>query len=122
MKLNPYSRGGFTLVEIMIVVSIIGLLSAIAVPNFVRARNTSQADACLNNLRQLDSALQQWALENSKDSGDAPNPGALGAYLRGGALPTCPVGLLAYNFGVTIGTVPAVSCPNVVTLPSHALP
>src|SRR6185295_1218887 len=64
-------KAGFTLVEIMIVVAIIGLLAAIAIPNFIRARATSQTNACINNLRQIDGAVQQWALENNKASTDA---------------------------------------------------
>src|SRR5882762_5312582 len=64
MKINTSRNAGFTLVEIMIVVAIIGLLAAIAIPNFVKARNTSQTNACINNLRQIDSAIQQWALES----------------------------------------------------------
>src|SRR6187401_2388668 len=63
MNIKTSNKAGFTLVEIMIVVAIIGLLAAIAIPNFVRARKTSQTNACINNLRQIDGAKQQWALE-----------------------------------------------------------
>jgi prepilin-type N-terminal cleavage/methylation domain-containing protein len=66
---NPYA--GFTLVEIMIVVAIIALLAAIAVPGFLRARKRSQASKILNDLRLIDSAVDQYAIETSRKSGDA---------------------------------------------------
>jgi len=70
MKTNFRSRrGGFTLVEIMIVVAIIALLAAIAVPGFLRARKRSQASRIINDLRLIDSAIDQYAIETNKASG-----------------------------------------------------
>ena len=85
MQIKKNRKHGFTLVEIMIVVAIIGLLAAIAIPNFVRARTTSQTKACVNNLRQIDGAIQQWALENNKKAADAVTLDDCKAYLGRGA-------------------------------------
>src|SRR2546429_7343463 len=70
MQINTNKKAGFTLVEIMIVVAIIGLLAAIAIPNFVKARENAQLNSILNNLRIIDGAKDQWALENKKGTGD----------------------------------------------------
>ncbi len=70
-KLTTKRRAGFTLVEIMIVVAIIALLAAIAVPGFLRARKRSQASKIINDLRLIDSAMDQYAIETTKKSGDA---------------------------------------------------
>src|SRR5476649_2726923 len=88
------SKAGFTLLEIMIVVGIIGLLAAIAIPNFLRARATSQANACINNLRQIEAGINQWAMETGQTSG-APIPGisTVSVYIKlnsSGSVPTCP--------------------------------
>jgi prepilin-type N-terminal cleavage/methylation domain-containing protein len=72
-KLTTKRRGGFTLVEIMIVVAVIALLAAIAVPGFLRARKRSQAAKILNDLRMIDSAIDQYAIETGKKSGDVLN-------------------------------------------------
>lgn len=74
----------------MIVVAIIGLLAAIAVPNFIRARTSAQAAACINNLHKIDSAIQQWALENKKDSGAQVTYADISNYLKGAVM--CPTG------------------------------
>jgi prepilin-type N-terminal cleavage/methylation domain-containing protein len=105
MKLKNHRRtGAFTLVEIMIVVAIIGLLAAIAIPNFVRARETSQTNACVNNLRQIDAAKDQWALETGQTTGAQANTAqakaAINDYLR--REPRCPVGNAQYNYS-TVG-------------------
>src|SRR3954454_12766497 len=71
LKKLTTNRGGFTLVEIMIVVAIIALLAAIAVPGFLRARKRSQASKIINDLRMIDSAMDQYAIETTKKSGDA---------------------------------------------------
>ncbi len=97
MKTN---RMGFTLVEIMIVVAIIGLLAAIAIPSFMKARTTSQQKACINNLRQIEAGKEQWALEARKRQGDTTDATAINEYMK--KAPTCPSGG-TYSYSV-IGT------------------
>ena len=110
MEFRRDQPAGYSLVEIMIVVAIIALLAAIAIPNFVKARSASQRSACIANLKQIDGAKATWALENKKVDTDVPVDADLfgsTAYIRN--KPGCP------------GTVTPYTLGNVATPPSCAL-
>ena len=109
----------------MIVVSIIGLLAAIAIPNFVKARATSQANACINNMRKIDDAANQWALERGQRTGNAITfPSDLTPYIKlnkNGSIPGCPANG-TYSVG-SVGNVPSVTCSLGSTVtPAHVVP
>ena len=125
MKNRNSRNSGFTLVEIMIVVAIIGLLAAIAIPNFVRARSTSQMNACINNLRQIDAGAHQFALEKGKKTDDPLTyPDDLTPYIKlnsASSIPPCPAGG-TYTVGI-VGAAPQVTCSlSASVTPPHRLP
>ncbi len=102
---------GFTLIEIMIVVLIIGILIAIAIPNFVAAREAGRAKTCVNNLKQINSAQQQWAMDNHIPAGTPITgglPTLIGASLYIKQTPMCPSSG-TYSVGTTVDAAPTCS-------------
>jgi prepilin-type N-terminal cleavage/methylation domain-containing protein len=118
MKFIVKSHKGFTLVEIMIVVAIIALLAAIAVPGFLRARKRSQASKILNDLRMIDSAVDQYAVETNRKTGDTVNTADWTNYLKKGSLLwNSGSSLLGTAYGAqVVDTIPQVPAADYAVL------
>ena len=118
MKLAALSRKGFTLVEIMIVVAIIALLAAIAVPGFLRSRKRSQASKILNDLRMIDSAIDQYAIETNRTSGASVAVADWTNYVKkGSVLYNSGADLFGNGYGAqTVDSIPQVPTNALNTL------
>jgi prepilin-type N-terminal cleavage/methylation domain-containing protein len=105
MKNISPRRSGFTLVEIMIVVAIIGLLASIAIPNFVQVRKSANQKVCISNLHQIESAIQRWSLDMRRDEGQPVTYNDIRGYLKNAVV--CPSGGTSFADSYTITTVDA---------------
>ena len=105
MKNIRSNRHGFTLVEIMIVVAIIGMLAAIAIPNIAQARGKAHQNVCINNLLEIEGAIERWSLEMKKDEGQAVAYSDIRGYLQRSVV--CPAGGTSFGDSYTITTVEA---------------
>jgi prepilin-type N-terminal cleavage/methylation domain-containing protein len=119
MKSAKSAQAGFTLVEIMIVVAIITLLAVIAIPNFVRARTQSQVNACINNLRQIDDASQEWALDNHQPATAPVAFSDIKPYLKGAII--CPSAGTTATFASCYGLNSVSNKPTCKIVPTTHL-
>jgi hypothetical protein len=107
-------------VSIALSIFLVPMMMAIAIPNFVKARSTAQANACINNLREIDAAANQFAMEHNKTNGEAINfPNDLTPYFKQGKVPACPAGGI-YSIK-SVGEMPTCSLGSNAT-PAHVLP
>jgi prepilin-type N-terminal cleavage/methylation domain-containing protein len=112
-------RNGFTLIEVLVVVMVIGILAAIAVGVYTKARENSRRWSCIANMKAIDGAKMQWALENNKSPTDAPTEEEVLSYMINDKMPRCPSGGGVYEITpVDERTV----CPNVDEFPNHVQP
>jgi general secretion pathway protein G len=119
MKNIRSRKGGFTLVEIMIVVAIIGMLATIAIPNYMQTHRKAQESVCINNLQQIEGAIQRWSLEMKKDEGQPVTYSDIRGYLKHAVV--CPSGGTSFEDSYTITTVDAA--PTCQRKPAtHLLP
>lgn len=119
-KTNSASKG-FTLVEIMIVVATIALLAVLAIPNYVRARSQSQSSACINNLRKIDDASQEWAMEYRQSATATVTFDDIQPYLKGAVV--CPASGSTATFAESYGLTTVSNKPSCKIVPAvHALP
>jgi len=127
MSRKTSRRGGWTVTEICIVVVLIVLLAAMAIPNFVRSRSTMSANSCINNLRILDSAKAQWALLQKKKNTDIPAGSDIQPYMGGGPageLPVCPIDpKQTFDSSYSLNSIGAKpTCKIMPADPGHILP
>jgi prepilin-type N-terminal cleavage/methylation domain-containing protein len=90
LNLRQWAARGFTLVEIMVVVAILALIAAIAIPNFVKARNSARVKCCIRNLHVMDRAKAQWAFDSKQPNSARPTTTDIAPYLADLRLPECP--------------------------------
>lgn len=111
MQIRTNRQAGFTLVEIMIVVAIIGLLAAMAIPNMGRSREKAQLETIVANLRVIENAKELWATENRKGTGDTPSDTDIAPYLRNNKFPPTLVCNETYTLN-PVGTPPTAVVPS----------